>query len=135
MQEKTARSLRIAIGGFAVLFGLLTIASGGRALFGGAEARAAVGAAVPFVLWFNFLAGFAYVGAGAGLIAGLRWSAPLAAAIAVATLAVFAGFGWHVAAGGAWEMRTVGAMILRTLVWAAIALAAPRLLAGLAPAR
>ena len=51
----------------AVLFGALTIFSGGRALFGGAEARAAVGAAVPFVLWFNFLAGFAYVAAGVGL--------------------------------------------------------------------
>jgi hypothetical protein len=37
--------------------------SGGRALFGGAD----MGAVVPFVLWFNFLAGFAYVAAGLGL--------------------------------------------------------------------
>ena len=42
-----------AIGIAAILFGVLTILSGGQALFGGEAARAAVGAAVPFVLWFN----------------------------------------------------------------------------------
>ena len=41
----------------AALFGLATIASGGRTLFGGA-AESAV-AVVGFVLWFNFGAGFA----------------------------------------------------------------------------
>jgi hypothetical protein len=44
-----------------VVFGLLSIFSGGRALFGDAQARVAVGNAVGFVLWFNFLAGFSYV--------------------------------------------------------------------------
>ena len=43
-------SLRIAAG-VAVLFGLLTIGSGGRVLFGGPAAAAAAGDAVPFVLW------------------------------------------------------------------------------------
>ena len=43
------------------VFGVLTLYSGGMALFGGELARAAVGNAVPFVLWFNFLAGFAYI--------------------------------------------------------------------------
>ena len=37
----------------AVLFGLLTVLSGGRTLFGGEAARLAAGAIVPFVLWFN----------------------------------------------------------------------------------
>lgn len=43
----------------AVLFGWLTVLSGGRTLFGGEAARLAAGAVVPFVLWFNFVAGFA----------------------------------------------------------------------------
>ena len=47
----------------AIIFGLLTIVSGGGALFGKAD----MGAVVPFVLWFNFFAGFAYVVAGFGL--------------------------------------------------------------------
>ncbi len=105
----------------AVLFGVLTAVSGGRTLFGGPEARQAAGAIVPFVLWFNFGAGFAYVIAGVGLWGRRRWSVPLAIAIAVATALVFAAFGVHVLTGGAYEARTVGAMALRTLVWMAIA--------------
>lgn len=110
----------------AVLFGLATIASGGNTLFGGTAARQAAGAYVPFVLWFNFLAGFGYVAAGAGLWLARRWAATLALAIAAATLLVFAAFGLHVLTGGAHEMRTVGAMTLRSLVWIAIGWLAAR---------
>ena len=44
-------------GAAAIAFGLVTLISGGSALFGLVD----MGAVVPFVLWFNFLAGFAYV--------------------------------------------------------------------------
>lgn len=57
----------LAAGIVAVLFGALTVWSGGRALFGGSAARAEVGDAVGFVLWFNFLCGFFYVLAGVGV--------------------------------------------------------------------
>ncbi|GAA4135280.1 hypothetical protein ACFFTN_26610 [Aminobacter aganoensis] len=54
----TARHLSVSIAaGVAVAFGLATVLSGGRALFGDVD----MGAVVSFVLWFNFLAGFAYV--------------------------------------------------------------------------
>lgn len=102
------------------LFGLLTVLSGGRALFGSPEARAAVGDAVPFVLWFNFLAGFAYVAAGIGLILQTNWSARLSIAILVATILVMIAFGVHVLLGGVYEMRTVWAMSLRTVVWGVV---------------
>lgn len=105
----------------AVLFGLLTILSGGRALFGGAAAQAAAGDAVAFVLWFNFAAGFAYVAAGIGLFLRAKWAVGTAAVIAITTLLVFAAFGVHILTGGAFETRTVGAMVLRSLVWIAIA--------------
>lgn len=104
----------------ALLFGVLTVVSGARALFGGVEARAAMGDIVPFVLWFNFLAGFAYVTTGIGLILQHRWSVWLSIVILAGTTLVLALFGVHVAQGGAFEMRTVGAMILRTTVWVAI---------------
>ena len=114
----TARPLSLSIAaGFAVLFGLLTILSGGRALFGGAD----MGAVVPFVLWFNFAAGFAYVLAGIGLWRGAAWARGLSVAIAVSTAAIFAAFLWHAWTGGAYETRTMGAMILRLSVWIAIA--------------
>ena len=114
------------VAGVALLFGALTIFSGGRALFGDAEARAAVGDAVPFVLWFNFLAGFAYVAAGIGLALSRRWALGLSLAILIATALIFAAFGVHVLGGGAFEMRTVGAMTLRTGVWAVISAVAMR---------
>lgn len=108
----------------AILFGLATIWSGGTTLFGGAAAREAAGNIVPFVLWFNFVAGFAYVLAGGGLIIRSRWAGKLSIAIAVATVIVFAAFGAHVAMGGAYEMRTLAAMTLRSLVWIGIAVVA-----------
>lgn len=115
-----------AVAVLAIAFGLLTIFSGGRTLFGGDAARQSAGAYVPFVLWFNFAAGFAYVIAGAGLWLTRRWSVWLASAIATATLLVFAAFGVHVMTGGAYEMRTVAAMTLRSVLWLGIAWLAKR---------
>lgn len=117
----------------AVVFGAVTILSGGRALFGGAGGRAALGDIVPFVLWFNFAAGFAYVLAGIGLLLRKRWAAQLAVLIAIGTALVFVALGIHVAMGGAFEMRTVGAMALRTGIWIGVALLACRALGWRAP--
>jgi len=105
----------------AVGFGLLTIKEGGVTLFGGEAAQVSAGNYVPFVLWFNFLAGFAYVIAGIGLWLRRHWAAWLATVIATATAFAFAAFGAHVYAGGAYEIRTVIAMSVRTLVWLMIA--------------
>ena len=108
----------------AAVFGIATIRAGGSVLFG--DGVQAAGNVVGFVLWFNFLAGFAYVVAGAGLWMRRHWSAHLALAIAAATVLVFGAFGIHVAAGGAFEARTAWAMTLRSVVWILIALLAFR---------
>lgn len=107
--------------GVALVFGALTILSGGRALFGGAEAQATAGNVVPFVLWFNFLSGFAYVAAGVGIALRKDWGRLFAVGLAIAIVVVFALFGWHIFRGGAYEMRTVGAMVLRSAAWIGIA--------------
>lgn len=119
---------RWAAAAAAAAFGVATIVAGGRVLFGGGPERAAAGAYVPFVVAFNFAAGFAYVGAAAGLALRRRWAGKLAVAIAGATVLVFAAFGVHVASGGAFESRTVGAMAFRSIFWIACAAAVPRLL-------
>ncbi len=121
--KKQDRLLRIT-GGVAIAFGLLTVVSGGTTLLGALE----MGAVVLFVLWFNTLAGLAYVVAGLGLWQGRRWAYPLSLAIFAATLLVLVAFGLHVAQSGAFEMRTVYAMTLRSAVWGAIALVARQLL-------
>ena len=106
----------------AIAFGLLTIKSGGSVLFIDGEARQAAGNYVPFVLWFNFSAGFAYVLAGVGLFLQKRWASLLAIFIAVATIIVFAFFGLHVLNDGLFEFRTVAAMSFRTVIWTSIAI-------------
>jgi hypothetical protein len=110
----------------AIAFGAVTIVVGGKTLFGDVEARSAAGNIVAFVLWFNFVAGFAYVIAGIGLLLWKRWAAHLSAAIAVATIAVFIALGIHIFIGLAFEVRTVGAMIIRSAVWVMIAVLARR---------
>lgn len=124
---KIQRILKL-LAAVAIVFGALTVFSGGRALFGDAQARASVGNAVGFVLWFNFLAGFAYVLTGVGLWAGRRWAGRAATLLVVATALVAVSFGVHVMGGGAYEMRTVGALALRLLLWVVVAAVAQRAL-------
>ncbi len=107
---------------FAILFGLLTVKAGGSVLFSEA-ARQTAGNYVPFVVWFNFMAGFAYIAAGIGIWKSARWAGAVSAAIAAATLVVFIAFGVTILMGGAYEMRTVIAMTFRFGFWAAVAFA------------
>ncbi len=105
----------------AVIFGIMTIKSGGSVLFFDGEARQAAGNYVDFVLWFNFLAGFFYVATGIGLWLEKAWAPTAAITIAALTLLVFAAFGLHILNAGEYEQRTVIAMSIRTLLWVTIA--------------
>lgn len=122
MNEGRVRSiLRVVIGAFALLFGVMTIKAGGSVVFDVGTARADHGAYVPFVLYFNFFSGFPAVIAGVGTALGKRWAAPLAALIAVAGAVTFAGLGAHIGMGGAYEAETVIAMTVRLFIWSGIA--------------
>ena len=118
MARAVRAALRVAAV-VAVLFGAVTVFAGGNVLFGSGAKTA--GNYVPFVVWFNFLAGFAYVAAGIGLWQTRRWGTALAATLAVLTALVFAAFGAYVGNGGAYEARTVAAMTVRTALWTFIA--------------
>ncbi len=110
----------------AVVFGLLTIKSGGSVLFVDGTFREEAGNYVPFVVWFNFLAGFVYLIAGGGLWMQKHWAVWISIFIVVATLIVFAILGIRILKGGMYEVRTIAAMSLRTVVWALIAMFAYR---------
>lgn len=99
----------------AVLFGLMTLASGGLVLFGGYHT--AMGNIVPFVLWFNFLSGFFYAAAGVGIILRANWSLPLSLLIAGMIVGVFAVLLYAVLTGSAYETRTILAMTSRAIFW------------------
>ncbi len=108
----------------AFAFGALTIKSGGAVIFFDGPARVAAGNYLNFVVWFNFIAGFFYILAGLGFLLQKDWTAKLAIMIAVTTLLVFAAFGIHIFMDGAYEMRTVIAMTLRSVIWTSFATAA-----------
>ncbi|MHA1598490.1 MAG: hypothetical protein ACTSV1_07185 [Alphaproteobacteria bacterium] len=110
----------LAVAIFAGVFGILTLKSGGEVLFIDGAGREAAGNYLPFVVWFNFLAGFAYIAGAVGLAMWRPWASRLAFAIAALTIAVSVAFGIHILMDGAFEMRTVGALALRSLVWLGI---------------
>ena len=116
IRPKWATPLAVIAG----LFGLMTLIAGGQVLFVDGGWRVAMGDYVPFVVWFNFLTGFAYLAGTIGLVLWKPWLAPLALAVFILTLLVFAAFGIHILAGGTYEMRTVAAMSARSLVWLGI---------------
>ncbi len=119
---KQKRSVSVwVISVIALVFGLMTIKEGGSVLLGVGEARTAAGNFIPFVVWFNFLAGFVYVAASIGLWMQRRWAVGLAIAIAVATAMASTVLGFMILSGTAFEQRTVFAMGLRTVVWMVIA--------------
>ena len=98
---KSDRSIGIwIITVIAVVFGLLTIKSGGSVLYVDGAFREEAGNYVPFVVWFNFLAGFAYLIAGGGLWMQKHWAVWISIFIVVATLVVFATLGIHILRGG-----------------------------------
>ena len=86
-------------------------------------AREAAGDFVPFVVWFNFLAGVVYILVAIGLVLWRPWLFPWSVCVVALTVVVSIAFGVHIVAGGAYEVRTVGAMIFRSLVWFGVALA------------
>ena len=110
----------------AIIFGMLTLKSGGSVLFIDGPAREQAGHYIPFILWFNFLSGFAYIIAGAGLIMQKAWAVKLALLIVLSTLIAFVILGVMIIQGVAFEPRTVAAMTLRSALWAIISFVAYR---------
>lgn len=111
----------IAVATVAAAFGVLTVISGGSVLFIEEKAQAA-GNYVPFVVWFNFFAGFAYVIAGAGIGFCQRWAVWMSANIAILTALILGLLGLHIMNGEEYELRTVLALIFRATVWTSVAL-------------
>lgn len=122
VSTRASKPLIKALAGISILFGIATIASGGRALFVQHAIADPTAKIVPFVLYFNFAAGFAYIITGLGLMLRRRWAPAFAVAIAVTTTIASIGLGVWIFAGNPYEMRTVGAMSLRTAFWIGVSL-------------
>lgn len=111
-----------AVAIFAILFGMISLFKAGSILFGPQSAGDAVGNFVPFVVWFNFVAGGFYILAGIGIYLGRSWARWVAGLIALGTIIIAVAFVVHLVAGGAFEMQTVGALAIRAGFWSVVTL-------------
>ncbi len=115
--KKIPYTIRI-LAAVAFVFGVVTLFKAGSVLFGPQSARDAVGNFVPFVLWFNFFAGFVYIGTAVHMWLDRGCAMRGAVVLTGATTIVALGFFWHISTGGAYEMQTVWALVLRIGFWA-----------------
>ncbi|MBU2512597.1 hypothetical protein KJ966_14775 [bacterium] len=100
-----------------IIFGIMTVIGGGRVLFPINGFQQTMGAVVPFVVWFNFLAGFFYIIAGFGFRNRKRWAVLLSLVIFLFTCLVFVVLMIYIYNNGEFELRTVYALIFRSAFW------------------
>lgn len=100
----------------AVAFGLVTIAAGGRVLFGADPGYAVYR---PLLL-YNTAMGLAYVAAGVVAWFDLRRGKYAAGAIFILNLLVLGAVAWLYRSNGSAAIESVRAMTLRTVVWLAL---------------
>jgi hypothetical protein len=102
----------IILGGF----GLLTLFLSSSVIFDLFGIRAKEGNYVLFVVWSNFISSILYLFATWGFLKQKTWTTRLLLTSATVLIAAFIGLLIHVSSGGAYETKTIGAMIFRTLV-------------------
>ncbi len=100
----------------AVAFGLVTIAAGGRVLFGADPGYVVYR---PLLL-YNTAMGLAYVAAGVVAWFDLRRGKYAAGAIFILNLLVLGAVAWLYRSNGSAAIESVRAMTLRTVVWLAL---------------
>jgi hypothetical protein len=127
-ETPSARLRRLALIVIPVFFGLVTLREGSANLFGTPEI-----VIVPFVLWYNFVAGAFYVLAGVGFARRAAWAPKLALGIAVGNALVLLALLVHIGVGLPFAARTPFAMIFRTFLWVALAYLGRRMDAASGP--
>lgn len=132
MNKKLSKNSIIifVIGLMAIGFGVITIMSGGFALFGGEAGEEFAGNYVALVLWFNFISGFFYIISGLGVVLKKNWGVITAKILAQSTVVVFLVFLVMVLSGVEYEIRTMGAMTVRSVFWVVLFLVSRKLITG-----
>ncbi len=127
IQNNNNQSVLLRVLGIAaILFGIMTLKSGGATLFIDGATREASGNFVPFVVWSNFLMGFTYIIAGIGIWLNQNWTKVLTIGIVTVTVLTFIVFGIHIWMDGVFEIKTVKVMTIRSLFWIFVSLSIMR---------
>jgi len=105
-----------ALAAFLVGFGLLTTFLTSSVIFDWFDIRSREGNYVLIVVWANLVSGLMYLTSAAGLIRRKTWAVlPLIISAGVLVLAFF-GLLIHINGGGAYETKTIFAMLLRIFI-------------------
>lgn len=97
-------------------FGLLTLFMSGSVIFDLFDIRARQGDYVLFIVWVNFVSGFLFLIAAVAFFKKKAWSyLPLMASLGILAVA-FIVLLIYIERGGAYEAKTIAAMILRLSV-------------------
>ena len=121
---KKNRTFRYIIAIVLIAFALLTLFMSSSVIFDWFGIRAKEGDYVPFIVWINFTAGFLYLIAAFGFINFQKWTLWILSATAALLFIALMGLLLHIDKGGAFELKTVGAMgfrIILTIVFAVLA--------------
>lgn len=116
-QTAKTTNLAKALAIFMLVFGFLTIKSGGSVLFI-ESVRALAGDYILPIVWFNFVGGFFLALGAIGLWLGKGWVKPVAMVLFASFLVMDCYLAFHIYSGGAFMEKTVVAMFIRTLTWA-----------------
>lgn len=113
---------RIVTAAVLTAFGLLTVFLSGSVILDLFDIRVREGNYVLFIVWANLISGVLFLTAAVGLLMKKGWAAsPLIISLIILVIA-FAGLLLHINSGGAYETKTVGAMIFRMTVNSVLAL-------------
>ncbi len=104
-----------------LLFGSITLFMSGSVIFDLFGIREKQGDFVPFIVWTNFICGLLYLLAGWGLLRRFRWTTSVLVLAVMILIFGLAGLMWHISQGGAYELKTVKAMVFRILFTLAFA--------------
>ncbi len=97
-------------------FGLLTLFLSSSIIFDLFEIRAKEGHYVLFIVWANFICSILYLFSAYGLIKYRQWITKTLSIASTILILAFIGLLLHIKGGGAYEVKTIGAMILRITI-------------------
>ena len=111
------KSIVLFISGFIIgLLGIVTLFMSTAVIFGLFDIREKEGNYVLFVVVANFICAFLYMPAAYGFFKKKRWTTMVLNFSVGILVIAFIGLGIHIYSGGFYEVKTVYAMMFRTIV-------------------
>ncbi|CAN5625571.1 hypothetical protein BH10BAC5_BH10BAC5_03230 [soil metagenome] len=104
-------------------FGLLTLFLSTSIILDLFDLRIKEGNYVLFVVWSNFISSILYLLSAYGFMKSKKWTIYLLGIASIILIVAFISLKIYISNGGVYETRTVGAMIFRTSLTVALALA------------